>query len=165
MKLKDTPLGAPEEFNVVVEIPKGSEKKFEYDEEKDEIILDFVFQGGFHFIFNYGFIPQTKADDGDTLDAILLGETPIPSGTVVVSRPIGVMRMLDRGKGDDKIIAVPIGNAETEKYQSIKDVSQDQVKEFIAFYAEVARQKQKTIEITGFEDKIQAIQAIKKAVI
>lgn len=163
MSLKDTPLGTPEQFNVVVEIPRGSEKKIEYDENKDQMFVEFVFKDGFSFRYNYGFIPHTKTGDGDTLDAILLGMTPIRSGTVVPCRPVAIMRQLDRGQIDDKIIAVPVGDNETEKYQSVKDIPQKEIQEFILFYAEIARQKQKTIEITGFEDKDQAIEAIKKA--
>ncbi|MBI4049215.1 MAG: inorganic diphosphatase [Candidatus Doudnabacteria bacterium] len=164
-KLKDTPLGTPEQFNVVVEIPRGSVDKIEYDENKDEMHVDFVFKDGFTFQYNYGFIPHTRTDDGDTLDAILLGTKPMASGTVVLCRPIGVMRQIDRGQVDDKIIAVPVGDKETQKYQSVEDISQEEIKQFILFYAEVARQKQKTIEITGFEDKDKAIEAIRKAMI
>lgn len=155
MSLKDIPLGTPEEFNVIVEIPKGSENKIEYDEEKDKMVVDFVFKDGFRFLFNYGFIPQTKAGDGDTVDVILLGDKPTASGTVVLSRPIGIMKMLDRGEEDDKVIAVPINEPDQEYDQE----------EFKKFYAEVARQKQKTIQVIGFEDKDKAIQAIKGAMI
>lgn len=164
-KLKDIPLGSPEQFNVVIEIPRGSVEKIEYDENKNEMYVDFVFQNGFNFKYNYGFIPQTHTDDGDTLDAILLGGTPIPSGTVKLCRAVGIMKQLDRGEVDNKIIAVPVGDPETEKYQSVKDIPQKEIEQFILFYAEVARQKQKTIVITGFEDKNQAVEAIKKAMI
>lgn len=165
MSLKDTPLGSPEQFNVVVEIPKGSENKIEYDENRDQMYVDFEFKNGFTWMFNYGFIPQTRTNDGDTLDVIVLGMKPIASGTVVACRPIGIMNQIDRGEVDNKIIAVPVNDPETEKYQSVKDAPQKLIQGFILFYAEVARQKSKTIEITGFEDKDQAIVAIKKAMI
>ncbi|OGE82470.1 MAG: hypothetical protein A3B10_00135 [Candidatus Doudnabacteria bacterium RIFCSPLOWO2_01_FULL_44_21] len=165
MKLIETPLGTPEQFNVVIEIPKGSENKIEYDEIKDEMFVDFIFTGGFKFLFNYGFISKTKTGDGDTLDAIVLGPNPIASGTVVLCRPVGIMRQLDRGQVDNKIIAVPVNEPETISIQSIQDVPQGEIQAFIEFYAEVARQKQKTIEVTGFEDKASAIEEIKKAMI
>lgn len=98
MSLKDTPLGSPEEFNVVVEIPKGSQDKIEYDEKSDKMIVDFVFKDGFKYIYNYGFIPQTKTSDDDTLDVIVLSLDPIASGSVVVCRPIGIIKQLDREK-------------------------------------------------------------------
>ncbi len=153
MSLKDTPLGMPEQFNVIVEIPKGSPDKIEYNEDKDEMYVDFVFKKGLTFIYNYGFIPHTLAGDGDTVDVVLLGDKPIPSGSVVSARPIGIVKMLDRGVPDDKVIAVLADEPNCQL----------NLEEFKKFYAEVAKQKQKTIEITGFEDKDQAIEAIRKA--
>ena len=85
-------------FDVMVEIPKGSENKYEYDEVKKAMVLDFVFKDGLKFLFNYGFIPNTLGGDGDTLDVILLGDKPIASGSMVKARAIGIMRMLDRGE-------------------------------------------------------------------
>ncbi len=165
MKLKDTPLGTPEEFNVVIEIPQGSSKKYEYDEAKDEMNLDFIFTGGFHFPFNYGFIPQTLGGDGDTLDAIVLDDKGFNSGEVIACRPIGMIEMLDRGEEDHKIIAVPVDDASMANTHSIHDLPPNRLEDFRVFYEELARQKQKTIEILGFEGKDQAIRAIKKAMI
>ena len=96
MSLKDTPLGTPELFNVVIEIPKGSPSKWEYDEATDKMVSHFEFENGFTFICNYGFIPQTKATDGDTLDAIVLGDEPVASGTVLRCRPIGIIKQIDK---------------------------------------------------------------------
>lgn len=166
-KLKDTPLGTPEEFNVVVEIPRGSADKIEYDEVNDEMVAGFTFKDGFTFGYNYGFIPQTYPGGGsdDALDVILLGQTPIPSGTVMLCRPVAIMYQIDRGEVDNKIIAAAVNNSETEKYQTLKDIPQKEIQDFILFYAEIARQRKKTIEINGFGDKDQAIEEIKKAMI
>jgi inorganic pyrophosphatase len=163
MSLKDTPLGTPQQFNVVIEIPKGTANKYEYDEEKDEIILDFVFKDGFKYLYNYGFIPQTRAGDGDMLDAIVLSSDPIDSGTVVECRPVGVIKQLDRGEQDDKIIAVPIGDAGMQKYQDIADIDENLRRQFHDSWTEIARQKNKIIKTTSFEDKDRAIEEIKKA--
>ncbi len=162
MTLKDTPLGTPEQFNVIVEIPKGSPDKIQYDELKDEMYVDFTFKNGFKFAYNYGFIPETKAGDGDTLDVIVLSSESIPSGIVVKCRAIGVMKQLDRGEQDDKILAVPVSD-KNSKYQSIKDVSETERQEFRDFYAEIGRQKEKIVEITSFEDKDRAMEEIRKA--
>jgi len=164
MSLKDTPLGKPEEFNVVIEIPKGSEKKFEYDEATDQIVVDFIFTDGFKYFFNYGFIPQTKAQDGDTLDVIVLGPT-LESGAVVLCRPIGIIKQLDRGQEDHKVVAVPVDCSETEKLQNIQDLKDAEWQRFKDFYTEIGRQKQKKIEIIGFEDKDQAVAEIKKSML
>lgn len=158
-KLKDTPLGSPELFNVVIEIPKGLVEKIEYDEDKDEMSEDnFVFKNDFGFINNYGFIPQTRTGDGDTLDAFVLTSKILESGSVILCRPIGVMKQLDRGVVDDKIIAVPANEPE-------RDLTEDEKQQFRDFYAEVARQKNKIIEITGYEGRDQAVEVIKSAMV
>jgi len=163
MSLKETPLGTPEQFNVVIEIPKGSPSKLEYDFEKDQMTSHFDFEHGFTFICNYGFIPQTKSADGDTLDVIVLGDNPIPSGTVVSCRPIGIIKQIDKGQQDDKILAVVIGDAPTYHYKDIVDFTEAERQKFIAFYAEIGRQRRKVVQIIGFEDKASAIETIKKA--
>lgn len=153
MKLAETTPGTPEEFNVVVEIPKGSPEKIEYDEAADKMVVDFVFRDGFRFIYNYGFIPQTHGGDGDTLDVIILGDKPLVPGSVVKARPLGIVKMLDRGEPDDKIIAILVGEPEQEL----------DLAELRNFYAEVARQKNKVVDILGYEDKNRAMETIKKA--
>ena len=165
MKLKDTPLGTPEEFNVVIEIPKASPVKIEYDEDTDEMFEDFVFENGLTFISNYGFLPQTKAGDGDTLDVYVLSPNPIASGSVLLCRPIGAMAQLDNGEVDDKIFSVPVNDPVTNSIRDIGDVTEAQRQKFIIFYAEIAKQKKKTVEITGFENKATAIEIIKKSII
>ena len=95
MALKDTPLGSPERFNVIVEIPRGSVDKIEYDENKDKMFVDFVFKKGLRFINNYGFIPQTATGDGDTLDVFILTEKILLSGSLILCRPISLIKHLD----------------------------------------------------------------------
>src|SRR3989344_575638 len=104
MGFKNIPFGSPEKFNVVLEIPTGSRNKYEYDEELDAIKLDFVFSENFKYIFNYGYIPETRGGDSDHLDCIILAPCPIDIGTIVECGPIGIIEMLDRGEEDNKII-------------------------------------------------------------
>ncbi|MBI2356025.1 MAG: inorganic diphosphatase [Candidatus Doudnabacteria bacterium] len=155
MKLKDTPSGSPEQFNVVIEIPKGSNYKYEYDETTGKMKLDFIFNN-LVYPFNYGFIPNTKAEDGDTLDCGVISDKIFPSGTVVTCRPIAVMKQLDRGKQDDKIMAVPVDEPERE-------LTDQEKRRFTDFYAEVAKQKLKVVTVTGYGDKSEAIATITKA--
>ena len=165
MSYKDIPLGSPEAFNVIIEIPKGSVNKYEYDEKLDAIKLDFVFTEGFSWIHNYGFIPQTLAEDGDQLDAFVITSAPIAVGTIVESRPIGILKMIDRGEQDDKILAVPLAPGPHERYQTIDDLTaedKEALEKFLLFYAEVARQKEKTIKIIGFGGKAEAMSEIEK---
>jgi inorganic pyrophosphatase len=159
MKLKDLTLGEPEKLNILVEVPKGSPAKLEYDEETEQIKEEFVFKDGFKYIYNYGLIPGTLADDGDHLDAIVLTDKIIPSGTVMQVRPFGIIKVIDRGEGDDKLLTSPL---DENKFQSIRDLSETQRQEFVEFYAEVARQKNKEMHIVDFLDKDAAIEEIKK---
>src|SRR3989344_2878898 len=98
----------PDEFNVIVEIPKGSKNKYEIDKETGLIALDRVAHTAQDFPYDYGFAPQTLWDDGDALDVIVLTTHPLATGILVRVRPIAIMQMVDSGDSDDKIIAVPV---------------------------------------------------------
>ena len=105
----DIPLGekAPEEFNVVVEIPKGSHNKYELDKETGLIKLDRANYSAAPYPVEYGFVPQTLADDGDAIDVLVLTTYPIPPGILVSVRPIALMEMTDDDESDNKIIGGP----------------------------------------------------------
>ena len=94
------------EFPVVIEVPMGSKNKYELDKETGLLRLDRVLYGAVHYPANYGFIPRTYCDDGDPLDALVLGQEPVHPLTIVEARAIGVMRMRDEKGLDDKILAV-----------------------------------------------------------
>lgn len=97
----------PEEFTAVIEIPKGSKVKYELDKQTGLLKVDRILYTSTHYPANYGFIPRTFADDGDPLDVLVLCSEPIYPLTLIDVSPVGVVRMLDGGKMDDKIIAVP----------------------------------------------------------
>ena len=105
------PLGerAPDEINVVVEIPEGCKNKYEYDKTYDIFRLDRALHSPIHYPGDYGFAPQTLALDGDPLDVLILVIQPTFPGCLVVARPIGLLEMLDEGKSDDKVVAVQVG--------------------------------------------------------
>ncbi len=100
---------APEELNVVVEIPQGSRNKYEYDKTLNCFRLDRVLHSPVYYPGDYGFVPQTLAEDGDPLDVLILVIQPTFPGCLVVARPIGILKMIDDGLPDDKILAVPVG--------------------------------------------------------
>ncbi len=100
---------APEEINVVVEIPQGSRNKYEYDKTLNVFRLDRALHSPIYYPGDYGFVPQTLAEDGDPLDVLILVANPTFSGCLVVARPIGMLKMIDDGLPDDKILAVPVG--------------------------------------------------------
>jgi inorganic pyrophosphatase len=98
--------GQPDIVNAIIEIPKGSRAKYEIDKVTGMLKLDRVLFSSFHYPTNYGFIPRSLGDDGDPLDILVLSQVEVEPLCLVRAKVIGVMRMVDRGKGDDKIIAV-----------------------------------------------------------
>ncbi len=117
------PIGshAPERVNVVIEIPKDSVNKYEYDKELHVFRLDRTLFSPVHYPGDYGFIPRTLGLDGDPLDVLVLVEAPSFPGCLMEVRPIGVLKMIDQGEGDEKILAV----AESDPlYREVKDIGQ-----------------------------------------
>jgi inorganic pyrophosphatase len=100
----------PEAVYAVIESPKGTENKYEYDVEKKTTVLDRVLYSAVHFPGDYGFLPRTLDEDGDPLDILVLVSNSTFPGCVMTARPVGLLQMLDGDKRDDKILAVPIGD-------------------------------------------------------
>ena len=100
---------SPEEINVVVEIPQGSRNKYEYDKHLNVFRLDRALHSPIYYPGDYGFVPQTLAEDDDPLDVLILVIQPTFPGCLVLARPIGLLKMIDDGKPDDKVLAVPVG--------------------------------------------------------
>lgn len=157
---------APEVVNVVVEIPKGSHNKYEYDEETGVFKLDRVLYSPMHYPLDYGFIPQTRSEDGDHLDALIIGSDPVFTGCVVDMRPIGVFHMIDSGEPDAKILGV---QAKNPRFESINDLSDVELhnphllKEIAHFFKVYKDLQGKEVEIKGWEGKEAAIAEIKKS--
>ncbi|MEI7425758.1 MAG: inorganic diphosphatase [Candidatus Moraniibacteriota bacterium] len=163
----DVPLGekAPEQFNVIIEIPKGSKNKYEIDKKTGLIKLDRAMKSAQDYPFDYGFAPQTLWDDDDALDVIVLSTYPLMTGILVEVRPVAVMRMIDTGEGDDKIITVPVKDLRWTEVGDLEDINKHTIKEIRHFF-----ETYKTIEegeevvISGFEGKVAAMEAVKKSV-
>lgn len=115
----DPSLITPEDFSALIEIPMGSRCKYELDKATGLIRLDRVLYTSTHYPQNYGFIPRTYADDGDPLDVLVITSSPVYPMTLIRAYPIGVMRMIDNGDMDDKIIAIPFSDP---TYSGIKTV-------------------------------------------
>lgn len=163
MSFKHTPFGTPEKFNVVLEIPKGSRAKYEYDEKLDIIKLDFVFSKDFGFIHNYGYIPETRGGDGDHLDAFILGDYRLAVRTIIPCRAIGMIELVDKGEEDNKIIAAPVADEGLRGLVSVKNISEEHRRQFELFFKEVGVQKNKTTEIKRFLDKKRAVHELTRA--
>jgi inorganic pyrophosphatase len=99
---------APDEFNVIIEIPMNADPiKYEVDEESGALFVDRFMGTSMHYPCNYGYIPQTLADDGDPVDVLVVTPVPLLSGVVIACRPIGMLKMNDEAGGDNKLLAVP----------------------------------------------------------
>ena len=149
-------------FTAVIEIPKGSKNKYELDKETGLLRLDRVLYTSTHYPANYGFIPRTFADDGDPLDVLVICAEPINPMTLVQVYPIGVMRMLDGGKNDDKIIAVPFSDP---NYNNIRDISElphhifEEMVHFFKVYKQLENKETAVRDLFGREESIAIIQA------
>lgn len=162
------PLGekAPDVVNVVVEIPKGSHNKYEFDEKLGVIKLDRVLYSPFYYPLDYGFIPQTRSEDGDHLDVLVIGSDPVPVGCVLEVRPIGILGMIDSGEPDAKILAVQAKNPRFDAIKDIKDIetfSPHLLKEVVHFFEHYKDLQGKKVETNGWSDASAAKAEIKKA--
>ncbi|MFA5048140.1 MAG: inorganic diphosphatase [Patescibacteria group bacterium] len=170
MDLKKISAGqkAPEEINVVIEIPQGSAVKYEFNEKKNVMEVDRFIGSTNVYPFNYGFIPETKADDGDPLDVMMISSLPVQSGAVVASRPIGLLEMEDEHGHDIKILAVPLSEVDPF-YVHIKDLkdldlaTQERIKLFFKQYKEM--ESDRWSKVQNFGDKKIALIAIKKSLL
>lgn len=163
--LHDISAGTNDAFNVLVEIPCGSSNKYELDKETGLIKLDRANYGPAPYPTNYGFIPQTHWEDGDAIDVLLMSSFPIASGVLVEARPVALMKMIDGGESDDKIIAVPIEDRRMEHYEDVDDLNKHTVKEIQHFFETIKVLKGKPVEVKvlGFEDKAAAKAAFEHA--
>lgn len=152
----------PEVINVIVEIPKGSKNKYEIDKETGLIKLDRAMKTSQDYPFDYGFVPQSLWDDGDALDVVLLTTYPLHPGIMVEARPVAVMRMIDGGEGDDKIIAVPKDDPRWEDVKDLADVNKHTLKEIQHFFETYKTIDNKEVKIAGIEDRRAAHEAVMK---
>lgn len=162
MGLKDVPFGSLEKFNVIIEISQGSQDKYEYDEELDVIKLDRVLYTAQRYPANYGFIPETRADDGDHTDVLLFSTNPIPPGVVVEARAIGFMNMEDSGEIDNKILAVPTEDPRFAHVQSLAELPEHSPKEIKNFFETYKLLQNKEVKVGEFESKEKALEYIQK---
>ena len=148
--------GDAEEMAVIIEIPRGSNNKYEIDKESGLIKLDRVLHSAQTFPFDYGFVPKTLWDDNDALDVILLATNPFPPGIIVHVRPVALMRMVDTGEPDDKILAVPIHDPRWSEAKDLADLNRHTLKEIEHFYATYKKLQNKEVVVGGFEGKAEA---------
>jgi len=154
----------PNVVYAVIEIPKGSRNKYEYDKDMESFALDRVLYSPFHYPAEYGIIPQTLYDDGDPMDIIVLMEQPTFPGCIIETRPIGMMRMIDSGDHDDKILGVPVEDPRYKDIKDISDVPSHLLEEIAHFFKEYKRLEGKETEVLGWENVEKALEAIEHSI-
>jgi len=145
----------PRDFIAVIEIPKNSKTKYELDKDTGLIIMDRVLHTATHYPTNYGFIPKTYADDDDPLDVLVICSEVLHPLSLVRCYPIGVIKMLDNGRADEKIIAVPFGDPTYNGYRCIHALPKhvtDEMHHFFSVYKALERKETAVDEVMGDED-------------
>ena len=151
----------PENFIAVIEISKGSKNKYELDKDSGYLILDRILHTSTHYPANYGFIPRTYSDDGDPLDVLVICSEALLPMTLVRCYPIGVITMMDGGKKDEKIIAIPLDDP---NYNSSRDISElpqhifDEMTHFFSTYKALENKQTVVDEVQNREVALDVIQ-------
>jgi inorganic pyrophosphatase len=149
-----------EDFIAVVEISKGSKKKYELDKETGFIILDRILHTSTHYPANYGFIPRTYGDDKDPLDVLILCSEAIEPLSLVRCYPVGVMRMIDNGMNDEKIIAIPYNDPAYNSFTGIDELPAhifNEMKHFFNVYKELENKQTAVKEFGGPQEAVEVI--------
>ena len=154
----------PDDFIAVIEISKNSKKKYELDKETGLIMLDRVLHTATHYPANYGFIPRTYGDDEDPLDVLVLCSETLDPLTLVQCYPIGYISMLDSGRNDEKIIAIPFADPNYNTYKDISELPKhifDEMVHFFAIYKNLENKESIPGEISGREAALEVISEAK----
>ncbi|WP_018111893.1 inorganic diphosphatase [Thermus igniterrae] len=167
--LKTLPVGkgAPQVVNMVIEVPRGSGNKYEYDPELGVIKLDRVLPGAQFYPGDYGFIPSTLAEDGDPLDGLVLSTYPLLPGVVVEVRVVGLLLMEDEKGGDAKVIGVVAEDQRLDHIQDISDVPEgvkQEIQHFFETYKALEAKKGKWVKVTGWRDRQAALEEVQACI-
>jgi inorganic pyrophosphatase len=164
MSLRHAQIGpnAPEQFNAVIEIPRGSTNKYEVDQETGIIKLDRVLYSPLFYPFDYGYIPQTHYLDGDPLDVLVLLTHPTFPGCVIEAAPIGVLYMSDEKGPDEKILSVALKDPRYGYRESVDQLNEHTLKEIKHFFEVYKQLEEKAVEVHGWKDRDDAIRLIQQ---
>lgn len=158
----DVELGGdiPKMFPAIIEVPKGSKTKYELDKATGMIRVDRILYSSVQYPANYGFIPRTYCEDHDPLDVLVLGQEPVAPLSIMRAKPIGLMKMLDHGEADDKIIAVHADDPEYAHYESIDELPPHRMTEVKRFFEDYKVLEKKHVVVEDFFGKMEALQTI-----
>ena len=161
------PKDFPSIMRVLVEIPSNSSVKYEVDKDTGLLMVDRLMYAAMVYPFNYGFVPNTLAKDGDPLDVLVLTGSDIQAGSMIDVRPVGVLEMEDESGLDDKIIAVPVKNvdpfaAHIEDIDDVDEATKEKITHFFERYKDL--EKEKWVKVKGYSDTKKALEIIKDSV-
>lgn len=157
----------PEKISVIIEIPYGSNIKYEVDKDSGVVVVDRVMYSAMFYPANYGFVPNTLSEDGDPADVLVINEYPLQAGSMIKARLIGVLIMEDESGMDEKLIAVPISKIDPryDNIKSLQDLPQitlDRIKNFFETYKIL--EPNKWVKVKDFKDKQEAAKILDKAI-
>lgn len=153
----------PQQFAAVVEIPAGSKVKYELDKQTGLLRLDRVLYSAVHYPANYGFIPQTYAEDDDPLDVLVLCQESVAPLTLVQARAIGLMTMLDGGKRDHKVLAVAVDDPEYNGFHEAAQLPSHRLAMLRRFFQDYKMLEGKVVEVDEFQPTATAWPVIEEA--
>jgi len=153
----------PGAFTAVIEIPMGSSVKYELDKETGLLRLDRILYSAVFYPANYGFIPQTLAEDGDPLDVLVLCQEPVAPLTLVNSRAIGLMTMMDSGKRDHKVLAVAVDDPEYDGFKEAGELPAHRLSMLRRFFQDYKTLERKAVDVDEFQPCQTALPVIEDA--
>jgi len=153
MDLRHLPASpAPGLVNLLVEIPAGSRNKYEYNPAAGVMALDRILHSSVRYPFDYGFVPNTLAEDGAPLDAMVIMEEPTFAGCLIRARPIGILDMVDSGAHDGKLLCVPEAGLHRRNIRSIRQIASSQLEDVAEFFRTYKSMEGRVTEISGWLD-------------
>lgn len=161
--LHDIGPGTKEKMNVIIEIPRGSQNKYEIDKKTGLIKLDRVLHTAQTYPFDYGFVPQTLWDDRDALDVVLLTTVPLFPGVLVHARPVAILPMVDGGEADEKVIAVPADDPRFAHIKDLPDLNAHTLKEIAHFFVTYKKLQNKEVSVGEYGGRADAEAAFERA--
>ena len=168
MNISKIPVGSnPDKVNALIEIPYGSNIKYEIDKDSGAVFVDRVMYSAMFYPANYGFVPNTLAADGDPADILVLNTYPLQAGSVIPCRLIGVLVMEDEAGMDEKLLAIPVSKIDPtfENISSLSDLPKatlDKIKNFFETYKML--EPNKWVKVKDFADKKTATEILEKAI-
>jgi inorganic pyrophosphatase len=153
----------PRDFQALIEIPLGSNVKYELDKTTGPLRVDRIIHSAVFYPANYGFIPQTYAEDNDPLDVLVLCQEPVQPLALIKARAIGVMTMIDSGASDDKIIAVATNDPEFSEYLEARDLPNHRLLVLRRFFQDYKQLEGKQVQVEDIKPAYAALVVIEKA--